>query len=168
MLRDETTERCLGDICLDVARGRLSGPAGTVALEPRITALLRALMATPDCVCSRTELLAAVWTDRVVSAGAVHVAVAELRRALLACGSVRLQLTWPRRGYELRCLPAERADVVIGAGTAESRCAAETFRPEEPLRPSEPIHAGEPAHPSLHPLVATPVPARRRWLDEGY
>lgn len=59
---------------------RISGPAGTSQVEPRVMAVLLALAQRPGDVLTRTQLLDQVWADAVVGEEILTRAVSELRR----------------------------------------------------------------------------------------
>jgi len=83
---------------LDLARGRLTGPDGDVALRAKSFELLTYLVRNADRVISKDELLDAVWPDVTVTEDSLTQAVHDIRRALGDSGPGLLR-TVPRRGY---------------------------------------------------------------------
>lgn len=83
---------------LDLARGRLTGPEGDVALRAKSFDLLTYLVRNAGRVISKSELLDAVWPDVTVTEDSLTQAVHDIRRALGDKGPGLLR-TVPRRGY---------------------------------------------------------------------
>lgn len=83
---------------LDLARGRLTGPDGDVALRAKSFELLSYLVRNAGRVISRDELLDRVWPDVTVTEDSLTQAVHDIRRALGGSG-LDLLRTVPRRGY---------------------------------------------------------------------
>ncbi len=90
----------LGALTLDLARGRLTGPQGDIALRAKSFGLLAHLARNRGRVIAKDELIAAVWPDVTVSDESLTQCVHDLRRALGADGPQLLR-TVPRRGYML-------------------------------------------------------------------
>lgn len=84
--------------CLDLARGRLTGPDGDIALRAKSFELLTYLVRNAGRVISKDELLDAVWPDVTVTEDSLTQAVHDIRRALGGSGATLLR-TVPRRGY---------------------------------------------------------------------
>ena len=92
----------LGPWRVDPAACELRADNRTVRLRPKVMDLLMALADRPGEVCSKPELLDAVWPDVVVTEASLSVAVAELREALGDDPSRPTCVeTIPRRGYRL-------------------------------------------------------------------
>lgn len=83
---------------LDLARGRLTGPDGDVALRAKSFELLAYLVRNAGRVISKDELLDAVWPDVIVTEDSLTQSVHDIRRALGDSGAALLR-TIPRRGY---------------------------------------------------------------------
>nr|WP_314446163.1 winged helix-turn-helix domain-containing protein [uncultured Sphingomonas sp.] len=109
MLRDadlETLDRSqpltLGDLLVDPASRELSGPAGRIAVEPRVMRLLLLLHEYAGSVVTREQMAQHIWQGRFVADDTINNAVAELRRALKASAASGLKVeTIPKAGYRL-------------------------------------------------------------------
>ena len=94
-------------LSMDAREGTVSGPGGTVRLEPKVMAVLTVLARYSGHVVSREELLDAVWPDAVVTENTVSRCIYQLREQLgriaqqNAGGSAGLIETLPKRGYRL-------------------------------------------------------------------
>jgi TolB-like protein/DNA-binding winged helix-turn-helix (wHTH) protein/Tfp pilus assembly protein PilF len=77
------------------------GPSGSLALQPRVMAVLVALAVRQGAVVTRDELTAEVWQGRIVSDDALNRCIAELRRVLRESAESDPILTVPRVGYRL-------------------------------------------------------------------
>jgi predicted ATPase/DNA-binding winged helix-turn-helix (wHTH) protein len=90
-----------GEFQLDADRYALSGPGGDVHIEPQVYDLLRYLVAHPDRVVTKEELLDGIWGDRFVSESALTSRVKAARRAVGDDGrSQRVIRTVHGRGYQ--------------------------------------------------------------------
>jgi len=83
----------------------VSGPGGTVILDPKVMGVLVELAAGAGRVVSRDELLSTLWPDTVVTEDALTRCVYELRRQLAQAGGDErykaMFQTLPKRGYRL-------------------------------------------------------------------
>jgi two-component system phosphate regulon response regulator PhoB len=105
-LTDEPIE--IGGLRLDPATHRVSGGGRAIELGPTEFRLLHFLMAHPERVHSRAQLLDHVWGDHVfVEERTVDVHIRRLRKALEATGHDRLIETVRGSGYRLAATPAE-------------------------------------------------------------
>ena len=97
----------LGQCMIDPSLNTVSGPLGTVRLQPRIVEVLQRLAETPHELVSREELLEVGWDDGYhVSDEALTKAISLLRKAFSECGeSTNLVRTIPKRGYMLSTIP---------------------------------------------------------------
>ena len=99
---DGTAGFRLGPWRVDPCAGELRADGRVIRLRPKVMDLLVALAARPGEVCTKTELLDAVWPEVVVTEASLSVAVAELREALGDDPSHPTSIeTIPRRGYRL-------------------------------------------------------------------
>ena len=74
--------------------------AQAIALPPKVFAVLHYLVAHPDRLVSKDELLDAVWPETAVSEAVVRVAIGALRKVLGDTAQTpRFIATVPRRGY---------------------------------------------------------------------
>ena len=94
-------------LSMDLREGTLSGPGGTVRLEPKVMAVLAVLASYSGHVVTRDELLDAVWPGAVVTENTLSRCIYQLRESL---GRVAKQEggtagelieTLPKRGYRL-------------------------------------------------------------------
>ena len=86
--------------------GQISGPQGSVRLEPRVMSLLLVLASRPGELVSRTELLTDIWPGEGVYDEALTQCVYQLRHQLGEAGGGeefrQLVKTVPKRGYVLQ------------------------------------------------------------------
>lgn len=85
---------------LDPARESLTGPDGEITLRPKSYAVLRYLLEHAGRVCTKDELLDAVWSKTVVTEDSLTQCLVEIRRAL-GDHDRSIIRTVPRRGYLL-------------------------------------------------------------------
>ncbi|MDJ0711288.1 MAG: winged helix-turn-helix domain-containing protein [Woeseiaceae bacterium] len=101
-------------LSLDYREGTISGPRGTLRLEPKVMEVLVVLARYSGHVVSRNDLLKAVWPDVVVTEHTLSRCIYQLREALRDVSVGRQEKafeaieTLPRRGYRL-ILPVEQA-----------------------------------------------------------
>ncbi len=92
---------------LDEREGTVTGPGGSLRLEPRVMAVLTELAKHHGHVVSRQELLDTIWPDVVVTEYTLNRCIYRLRRALdgvagnVAGAGSELIETLPKRGYRL-------------------------------------------------------------------
>jgi DNA-binding winged helix-turn-helix (wHTH) protein len=92
----------LGEWRVEPALNRVSGPSGTVPLEPRAMELLMFLARHPGQVLSRETLIDGVWQQEFVGEAVLRNSVSALRRALGDdARNPRLIETISKRGYRL-------------------------------------------------------------------
>lgn len=72
----------IGPWLVEPSLNRLSAPAETIQLEPRLMRVLECLALQPGRVVSRDEILERVWGDVVVGEEALTVSICQLRRIL--------------------------------------------------------------------------------------
>jgi TolB-like protein/Tfp pilus assembly protein PilF len=121
---------------LDCDRRELSGPAGLVAIEPKVFDLLECLVRNRERVVSRDDLIAGIWSGRVVSESALATCINSARVAIADNGEEqRLIKTLPRKG--LRFVGQVR-ETKGPAGAVAVQGASEAARPALalPSRPS--------------------------------
>lgn len=103
----------MGPVRLDVQRRALCREQQHCYLEPRVFALLEALLLADQQLLSHEQLVAQVWQGRVVSDSAIHRAVSLLRKAFASLDDTQPYLeTYAKVGYRL-VVPATKlvADV---------------------------------------------------------
>ena len=94
----------INDLLVDPTLGLVSGPGGSVHLEPRVLAVLQALARRPGALVSRGELLSEIWTGADIYDEALTQCVYQLRQQLVTAGGPdcrNLVRTVPKRGYLL-------------------------------------------------------------------
>jgi eukaryotic-like serine/threonine-protein kinase len=92
----------LGDFRVEPDLNRLSGPLGTVSVEPQVMRLLGYLAERPGQVVRKDELVRDVWDGAFVGDDAITYAIGEIRRALADDPrQPRFIETIPKRGYRL-------------------------------------------------------------------
>jgi DNA-binding winged helix-turn-helix (wHTH) protein len=98
------------DMVLDPQRRELRCGSGLVAIEPRVFDLLEFLIRNRDRVCSRDDLIAAVWHGRIVSESAIAARINAARRAVGDSGEQQRWIrTVARRGFRFVGDVAEEA-----------------------------------------------------------
>lgn len=97
----------LGKLTVKPSTLEVSGPDGTVALEPRCMKVLVVFHEHVGRTVSRDLLIDRCWNGRIVTDGALNRCVAQIRRALAADPDIAID-TIPRVGYCLKA-PAEAA-----------------------------------------------------------
>ena len=97
----------LGQCTVEPPLNQLSGPTGSVRLQPRIMFVLQRLAASPHEMVARDELLEVGWEDpQFVSDEALTKAISLLRKAIRDSGETgNLIRTVPKRGYVLSIVP---------------------------------------------------------------
>lgn len=101
-----SANREIGELSIDVPARRVAGPTGPLDLSPKELDLLLELAREPGAVRTRAELLRNVWDIEFdPGTNVVEVAIARLRRRLLAVKSPRIE-TVVHEGYRLRVEPA--------------------------------------------------------------
>lgn len=107
---------------MDPREGTVTGPTGTVRLEPRVMEVLAVLSRQPGRVVSREELLETVWPGVVVTEHTLSRCIYQLRHELGKIGGAPDDEynpieTLPKRGYRL--LPG--LEILPAKDTATSR-----------------------------------------------
>jgi two-component system phosphate regulon response regulator PhoB len=101
----------LAGVRVDPASHRASAAGRTIELGPTEFRLLRFLIAHPERVYSRSQLLDQVWgDDRFIEERTVDVCVRRLRKALEDAGAVPIVETVRGVGYRCTARPGEPAD----------------------------------------------------------
>jgi len=117
---------------VDLREGTVTGPGGTVRLEPKVMSVLTVLGNHPGRVVSRDELLEVVWPGVIVTEHTLSRCVYQLRHKLLEIGpdsgqsDFRPIETLPKRGYRLLA-------TVEQLETVPSWPAGDTQRPTMPF-----------------------------------
>jgi len=95
-------------LTVDPREGTVTGPRGSVRLEPKVMEVLLVLARRPEHVVSREELLDAVWPGVVVTEHTLSRCIYQLRNELGKIGKAPGQAdfnpveTLPKRGYRLK------------------------------------------------------------------
>src|SRR5215471_14759192 len=96
----------IGDRVIQPRLNRVSTPAETIQLEPKIMPVLRCLAESPGEVVSKERLFAEVWQGTYVSEDVLTRAIAELRRVFEDSASApRVIETIRKSGYRLLVSP---------------------------------------------------------------
>jgi TolB-like protein/DNA-binding winged helix-turn-helix (wHTH) protein len=94
---------------IDLAASRIKGLKGWIQLKPKSMDVLEYLLDRPLKVCTREEILNAVWGRSIVSDDVLSQAISELRKAFNDdFHSPSVLETIPRRGYRLLLEPITR------------------------------------------------------------
>jgi DNA-binding winged helix-turn-helix (wHTH) protein/Tol biopolymer transport system component len=110
----------IGEFHVEPSLYRVSGPAGTVRLEPKVMHVLVCLTEHSDRVVSKERLLRAVWPDTFVTDDVLTRAISELRRVLGDdVKHPRLIETIPKSGYRLMS-PVSFNSADVNAAAAEA------------------------------------------------
>jgi TolB-like protein/DNA-binding winged helix-turn-helix (wHTH) protein/Tfp pilus assembly protein PilF len=107
-----------GEFVLDDRRAALYRNGDAVTLRPKCFEVLRVLVVNAGRLVTRDELLAAVWSDVVVTEASVAQCITEIRRALGDTQQTVIR-TVPRRGFVFE-LPVSEAPAKASA-TASAR-----------------------------------------------
>ena len=93
-------EFSFGDHVLDLDRRELRRGAELVALEPQVFDLLVYLVQNSDRVVSKDDMLAKIWSGRIVSESTLTSRISALRRAIGDSGEAqRLIAPCPARAF---------------------------------------------------------------------
>ena len=137
-MREPPATTILNGIVADLTREVLRARDGrAIALRPQSFAVLRHLIANPNRLVGKDELMQAVWGDVAVTDDSLVQCIHEIRRALDDDGRGLLR-TVPRRGYRL-VLPGERrrpAPRPVARRAAVRHAAASTGRTTSPTASS--------------------------------
>jgi DNA-binding winged helix-turn-helix (wHTH) protein len=111
----------VGDHVVDPARNRVTGPAGEVALQPKVIDVLCALGERPGEVISRADLIDRVWGKEFGADESLTRAISQLRKAFGDTRDVpQVVETISKRGYRLMIAPVA-ADVTPPSRRLPSR-----------------------------------------------
>jgi len=117
------SERCfnVGDWLVEPELDRITRESESNYLRPQVMELLIYLARNPNRVVSAEELLADLWTGKVVTGGNVYNCVAELRQALADGEDPPAQYieTIPKKGYRL-VAPVTDSETELQAPSTES------------------------------------------------
>lgn len=132
----------LGQARIDLDAERIVDPAGqAVALRPQAFAVLRLLLANPERLVTKDEVMQAVWPGIAVTDDSLVQCIGEIRKALGDEDRTLIE-TVPRRGYRLTqgartargAAPRERRAAIFGAALVLVALAVGAWRmlgPEE-------------------------------------
>lgn len=97
-------------LSIDAKEGTVSGPGGSVRLEPKVMEVLVVLARYSGHIVSRQELLDAVWPGAVVTEHTLSRCIYQLREGLRRAatdsetGEYNAIETLPKRGYRLMAI----------------------------------------------------------------
>ena len=103
----------------DPLRGQLTNGGTPIELRPKSLAVLHYLVAHPQRLVEKDELLAAVWGKVVVTEDSLVQCVREIRQAL-GDADQRIIRTIPRSGYMFVAAVVDQPPVPLGAAAASS------------------------------------------------
>lgn len=102
------SEIWLGEVLIRPEENSLQVDGEDIHLEPKVMAVLEALMARPGEVVSRQALMETVWAGRVVGEEVLTRCISELRAALGdKAGDPKFVQTVPKKGYRLLISPSK-------------------------------------------------------------
>ena len=114
----------INELQVDLAIGLVTGPQGSVRLEPRVLAVLQILARQPGALVSRNDLLSEIWPGADIYDEALTQCVYQLRQQLISVGgreARNLISTVPKRGYLLNAAVHPVAAEVDDAGAVQVR-----------------------------------------------
>ena len=151
------------DMVLDPERRELRCGSGLVAIEPRVFDLLEFLIRNRDRVCSRDDLVAAVWHGRVVSESAIAARINAARRAVGDSGEQQRWIrTVARRGFRFVGDVADETATHARGNTPVAMRTAQSCDPAiEFCRTKDGIHIALASVGVGPPLIALPT-----WLSD--
>ena len=126
---------------IDLPASRIKGANGWIQLKPKSMEVLEYLLHHPRSVCTREEILNAVWGQSIVSDDVLSQAIRELRKAFDDdFKSPAVIETIPRSGYRLLLEPITRKTsfrsrywlVMFAIAIAVFAVVSYTMRPDEP------------------------------------
>lgn len=115
----------VGAFIADHATGDLSGPEGSVRLEPKVMDLLYLLAAQPGQVVGRERIIEALWPEVIVGEDSLARTVSRLRQALGDDAKApRYIETLSKRGYRLLVEVSPAPELPASVGASHARPAA--------------------------------------------
>ena len=118
----------IGEFAVDPSLHTVSGPAGTVRLEPKVMIVLLCLADHRNQVVTKERLMRAAWPDTFVTDDVLTRAISELRRAFGdSVREPRFIQTIPKGGYRLIAPVSHITPDANGAAAAQ---AARTETPQ--------------------------------------
>ena len=119
---------------LDTARRELRCAGQSVPVEPQIFDLLQYLIANRERVVSKDDLIASVWSGRIVSESTISSSITTVRQAVGDSGEAQRYIrTIPRKGFRFVGLVRQEAD---GLGSKLASSASEHSALLLPDKPS--------------------------------
>jgi DNA-binding winged helix-turn-helix (wHTH) protein len=111
---------------LDIDRRELRRGAEVVAVEPQVFDVLAYLISHRGRVISSNDLIASVWSGRIVSASTLSSRIAAVRNAIGDSGERRLIRTIPRKGYRFIAQVRESSEAGDGPDATPKNAAGPT------------------------------------------
>ncbi len=156
------------DFELDTERFELRKSGVAVAVEPQVFALLRLLIENRDRMVTKDEIVAAVWTGRIVSDSAIASRVKSARQAIGDDGRTQAIIrTVHGLGFSFIAGVATRASVSLSASRETTGDEPRrSSRPSIAVLPFRLIGAGEPGFPITEALPHDLITelSRLHWL----
>ena len=111
---------------LDIDRRELRRGAEAVAVEPQVFDVLAYLISHRERVISNNDLIASVWSGRIVSESTLSSRIATVRHAIGDSGERRLIRTIPRKGYRFIAQVRESSEAGDGPDATRKNAAGPT------------------------------------------
>jgi DNA-binding winged helix-turn-helix (wHTH) protein/alpha-beta hydrolase superfamily lysophospholipase len=113
---------------LDIGRRELRRGAEVVAVEPQVFDILAYLVSHRERIISNDDLIASVWSGRIVSESTLSSRIAMVRHAIGDSGERRLIRTIPRKGYRFIAQVRESSEAGDGSDATPKNAAGPTAR----------------------------------------
>jgi DNA-binding winged helix-turn-helix (wHTH) protein/pimeloyl-ACP methyl ester carboxylesterase len=111
---------------LDIDRRELRRGAEVVAVEPQVFDILAYLVSHRERIISNNDLIASVWSGRIVSESTLSSRIATVRHAIGDSGERRLIRTIPRKGYRFIAQVRESSEAGGGPDATPKNAAGPT------------------------------------------
>jgi TolB-like protein/Flp pilus assembly protein TadD len=134
-LRGTTLRYQFEGYCLDTDRRELRCGGALVPMEPQVFDILSYLIRERERVVSRDDLIAAIWSGRIVSESALTTRINAARSCIGDSGKAqRLIKTFPRKGIRFVGIVSEEPSDVnkVGAQIVGARTATHLTMPDRP------------------------------------
>lgn len=114
------TDFQVGPLAVSPGRRVVSGPGGSVSLEPRVMQIFLLLVDAGGGVVTRDEIFDQCWGTAMVGGDNINRAIAAIRRAVAETAPGALEIeTIPRTGYRLHCAAPGQSGASKLSGSVE-------------------------------------------------